>query len=211
MKKYQNQQFYILFAKPRMDIKFPHILLASKSPRRHQLLKDAGFDFTYVDIEAEEDFSPDLKNNQVCEFLASHKAAHYTQAIKTNILVTADTIVVLNDEIINKPKDAEHAYVMLKKLSGNMHEVFTGVCLKNDEKQIVFSERSEVYFHELSDEEIWHYIQNYKPFDKAGAYGVQDWMGYIGVKKINGCFYNVMGFPLAKFYREIQNFIQQNI
>lgn len=187
-------------------IRFPHLLLASKSPRRHQLLRDAGFSFTYIQIDAEENFDASLRNQEVCEYLAAHKSKHFEESVGDNVLVTADTIVVLNREVINKPESPEHAFEMLKKLSGNMHEVYTGVCLRNDYKISVFSERSEVWFHELTDEEIWYYIEHFKPFDKAGAYGVQDWMGYVGVKKINGCFYNVMGFPVSRFYREIQQF-----
>ncbi len=188
-------------------IHFPEILLASKSPRRHQLLRDSGFHFTYVDIDAEESFPEHLQKNGVCEYLAAHKASHFTGDIGDKVLVTADTIVVLENEVINKPENENHAFEMLRKLSGNMHEVFTGVCIKNDSKLEVFSERSEVYFHTLSDEEIWYYIKNYQPFDKAGSYGVQDWMGYVGVKKINGCFYNVMGFPVSSFYRKMQTFM----
>lgn len=183
------------------------MLLASKSPRRHQLLRDSGFDFTYVDIDAEESFPDDLKREEVSRYLALKKAEHFTDSIGHNVLVTADTIVCLDYEVINKPDDAEHAFEMLQKLNGKMHEVFTGVCLKNDDKSYVFHQRSEVFFHRLSDEEIRFYIEKYKPFDKAGSYGVQDWMGYVGVEKINGCFYNVMGFPVAKFYRELRDFI----
>jgi septum formation protein len=188
-------------------ISFPEIWLASKSPRRQQLLKDAGFHFQFIDIDAHEDYPPHLHKQEVAEYLAKWKAEHFNKPIGDNILVTADTIVVLDDEVINKPEDAAHAFEMLKKLSGNTHEVFTGVCIRNDVKEVVFSERTEVTFHQLSDDEISHYIETYKPFDKAGAYGVQDWMGYIGVKKINGCFYNVMGFPVQKFYRELIRFI----
>lgn len=188
-------------------IQFPEILLASKSPRRHQLLRDSGFQFTYVDIDAEESFPEHMQKNEVCEYLAAHKASHFNGVIGDKVLVTADTIVVLKNEVINKPENENHAFEMLRKLSGNMHEVFSGVCIKNDSKMEVFSERSEVYFHSLTDEEIWYYIKNYQPFDKAGSYGVQDWMGYVGVKKINGCFYNVMGFPVSTFYRQLQSFL----
>jgi septum formation protein len=186
---------------------FPHLLLASKSPRRHQLLSGAGFDFTFVNIEAEESYPSELQKAEVCCFLAEKKASHYTEAIGSQILVTADTIVCLDDEVINKPLDAEDAFAMLKKLSGRMHEVYTGVCLKTDSKSHVFFEKTEVFFHHLTDEEILFYIKTFQPFDKAGAYGVQDWMGYVGVQKVNGCFYNVMGFPVARFYRELQEFM----
>jgi septum formation protein len=188
--------------------KFPHILLASKSPRRSQLLKEAGFDFTVVDIDADEDFSKALSPPEVCEYLAGHKAAHYIPLIEEKVLVTADTIVVLENEIINKPKDSDDAFHMLKKLSGKMHVVYTGVCIKNDKNQILFSDRTEVYFYTLTNAEIEAYIENFRPYDKAGAYGVQDWMGYIGVQKVNGSFYNVMGFPTALFYRKLIEFIE---
>lgn len=188
-------------------IQFPTILLASKSPRRHQILKEAGFAFEYVDIEADEEFPDYLKPHEVCEYLAAHKANHFSGPYDGKILVTADTIVCLDEEVINKPADAEDAARMLRKLSGRMHEVFTGVCIRTADKNHVFHQRSEVHFHQLSDREIAYYISNFKPFDKAGAYGVQDWMGYLGVEKINGCFYNVMGFPAARFYRELQAFL----
>ncbi|MCC7297008.1 MAG: septum formation protein Maf [Bacteroidia bacterium] len=186
---------------------FPHLLLASKSPRRQQLLKDSGFNYTFVDIDADEVFPNHLKNEEVCMYLAQLKANHFNGEFGDSVLVTADTIVVINNEVINKPANAQEAFQMLSKLNGNMHEVYTGVCLKTANKERVFYQKSEVYFYPLSDNEIQYYIENYKPFDKSGAYGVQDWMGYVGVEKINGCFYNVMGFPLSKFYREIQNFI----
>lgn len=187
--------------------KFPEILLASKSPRRQELLTQCGYSFSYVDIDADEDFPENLEEAEVSEYLALHKSKEYTGAIGNKILVTADTIVCLQGEIINKPKDAKDAFQMLKKLSNNMHIVYTGVCLRNDTKQMIFSDKTEVYFNKLTDEEISFYIENYKPFDKAGSYGVQDWMGFIGVKKINGCFYNVMGFPTALFYKKLQEFI----
>ena len=188
-------------------LQFPSILLASKSPRRHQILRETGFHFTYIDIDADESFPDYLKKQEVCEFLATHKASHFKGEYHSSVLVTADTIVCLGDQIINKPQDRMDAFNMLKQLSGQMHEVFTAVCLKTAAKTLVFSERSEVYFHQLSNAEINHYIDTCKPYDKAGAYGVQDWMGFVGVQKINGCFYNVMGFPMARFYREFQRFM----
>ncbi len=188
-------------------VQFPTLLLASKSPRRHQIFREAGLAFEIVNIEAEEDFPDYLVREQVCEFLASHKASHFTENLGHQILVTADTIVCLGNRVINKPASKDEAVEMLTALSGKTHEVFTGVCMRNAERQHVFHERSEVEFYPLSRKEIDYYIEAYKPFDKAGAYGVQDWMGYMGVKKINGCFYNVMGFPMARFYRELQDFI----
>lgn len=186
--------------------KSPHILLASKSPRRHQILAESGFAFTYTDIEADEDFPVELKRHEVCEYLALHKATHYKGNIGENVLVTADTIVCLDDDILNKPQDASQAFEMLSKLSGRTHEVYTGVCIRNEEKTHVFHDCTKVEFYALTDEEKRYYISHHQPFDKAGAYGVQDWMGFLGVKSIEGCFYNVMGFPAGKFYRELQLF-----
>jgi septum formation protein len=189
-------------------IPFPHILLASKSPRRQFLLKDAGFQYTFVDIEADETYPEHLQKEAVCMWLAEHKAAHFTGELGEKVLVTADTIVCIDGMILNKPADEAEAIQMLQQLSGNKHEVFTGVCIMNSGKKQVFFDRTEVFFHTLTDEEIKHYVTHFHPFDKAGSYGVQDWMGYLGVEKINGCFYNVMGFPLAKFYRELQDFLR---
>lgn len=184
----------------------PHILLASKSPRRIYLLKEAGFNFTLVNIDADEDFPPELKRDEVCRYLAEHKATHFTGKIGENVLVTADTIVSLEDEVINKPQNEGDAFQMLSKLSGRVHQVYTAVCLRNDERSMVFCEKTDVAFFDLTPEEIEFYIEKFHPMDKAGAYGVQDWMGFIGVKKITGCFYNVMGFPISRFYRELRRF-----
>jgi septum formation protein len=186
--------------------KFPKLLLASKSPRRHQLLRDAGFDFEYIDIDADEDYPANLPPQEICEFLAQHKSLHHHQPIQEKILVTADTIVYINNQVLNKPANAKEAAEMLNALSNQTHTVYTGVCLRNDFNTHTFHDKTEVTFHPLSAAEIQHYIENFAPFDKAGSYGVQDWMGYVGVKGIQGCFYNVMGFPVAKFYRELSAF-----
>lgn len=185
---------------------FPHILLASKSPRRHEIFRGSGFSFDIVEIDVDESFPAGLNGAEVCMYLAEKKANHYTQKLEDNILVTADTIVWLHGEAINKPADKNDAVEMLTKLSGNMHEVFTGVCIRGKSEERVFYQRTEVYFRKLTESEILHYIDTYQPYDKAGSYGVQDWMGYIGVEKINGCFYNVMGFPMSKFYTELTQF-----
>jgi septum formation protein len=187
---------------------FPKLLLASKSPRRHQLLRDAGFQFDYIDIDADEDFPPTLPPEEICMFLAKHKSMHHAAAIADKVLVTADTIVYINGQVLNKPQTVEEAHDMLRTLSNQTHSVYTGVCLRNEEKVQTFFDRTDVTFHPLTDEQIAYYVEHYKPFDKAGSYGVQDWMGYVGVKGIQGCFYNVMGFPVAKFYRELSAFCQ---
>jgi septum formation protein len=187
----------------------PALLLASQSPRRHQILTEAGFDFQVLRIEADEDFDEALPPEQVCEFLAEHKSKHYPGVISPKVLVTADTIVWIDAQVLNKPADAAEAKAMLQQLSGRTHEVYTGVCLRNEQKKRVFHERTRVKFHALTDEEIEAYIASGSPFDKAGSYGIQDWMGYLGVSGIEGCFYNVMGFPVSRFYRELQAFCQE--
>lgn len=186
---------------------FPKLLLASKSPRRHEIFKLAGFDFDTIQIEADESYPNNLKGSEVCRFLSKHKSDHYKEEIGDYVLVTADTIVCIDDRVLNKPKDAKEAETMLHMLSNRTHIVHTGCTLRTDDKLHTFHESTEVTFKELSSIEIKEYIQNCQPFDKAGSYGIQDWMGVIGVKKINGCFYNVMGFPSAKFYRELSLFI----
>ncbi len=188
--------------------KFPKLLLASKSPRRHQLLRDAGFDFEYIDINADEDYPANLPPQEICEFLAQHKSLHHHQPIQEKILVTADTIVYINNQVLNKPTNAEEAAEMLNALSNQTHTVYTGVCLRNDFNTHTFHDKTEVTFHPSSADEIQHYIAKFAQFEKAGSTGVQDWMGYVGVKGIQGCFYNVMGFPVAKFYRELSAFCQ---
>lgn len=188
-----------------MKVFFPHkILLASQSPRRRQLLADSGFELELVNIDVEEDFHPELKAEKIPEYLAGKKNMAYTEIIPDNtLLVTADTIVWLNDEVLNKPLNIEEARLMLQKLSGNMHTVYTGVCVRSAEKKILFSEATNVYFNELSHSMIDHYLAEYKPFDKAGAYGIQEFIGYTGINKISGCYYNVMGFPVSRFIKEI--------
>lgn len=188
-------------------MQFPKLLLASKSPRRHEIFKLAGFDFDIVQIDADESYPKNLKGAEVCRFLSEHKSGHYKEEIGNRVLVTADTIVCIDDMVLNKPKDANEAETMLNMLSNRTHIVHTGCTLRTDDKLHTFHESTEVTFKELSSIEIKEYIQNCQPFDKAGSYGIQDWMGVIGVKKINGCFYNVMGFPSAKFYRELSLFI----
>jgi len=181
--------------------------IASMSPRRHEIFKLAGFDFEIVQINVDESYPNKLKGAEVCRFLSEHKSAHYKEEIGDYILVTADTIVCIDDMVLNKPKDATEAETMLNMLSNRTHVVHTGCTLRTDDKMHTFHESTEVTFKELSSTEIKEYIQNCQPFDKAGSYGIQDWMGVIGVKKINGCFYNVMGFPSATFYRELSLFI----
>lgn len=187
---------------------FPYkILLASQSPRRQQLIADSGFDMQVIKIDVEEDFNSDLKASEIPEYLAKKKSLAYTDFIPDNsLVVTADTIVWLGDKVLNKPKDIQEAKEMLQMISGNMHTVYTGVCIMSNKKSHVFSEATEVYFNHLNDETIDFYLSQYKPLDKAGAYGIQEFIGYVGIRKIVGCYYNVMGFPVSRFIEEISGF-----
>lgn len=184
------------------------IILASKSPRRHELIKGLEMEFEVHTYEIDESFPKDLRAENIATFLAEKKAKAYPLILNENeILLTADTIVWINDHVLNKPNNELESFGMLKEICGTTHEVFTGVCLRTHNNLTTFFERSEVTCKSISDESIWHYIKNYNPFDKAGSYGIQDWFGYTAVEKINGCFYNVMGLPVSRVYEEIKKLI----
>lgn len=188
---------------------FPHrLILASKSPRRQQLLSGLGFNFEIVTREVDESFPPHLKAQEIPLYLSKIKAEAFNdlQDDKT-IVLTADTVVWINDKVLNKPENEEEAYQMLRLLSGNMHEVFTGVTISSKFKHQSFFSKTNVYFKHLSDEEIWYYIKNFQPFDKAGAYGAQEWIGYIAIEKIEGSYFNVMGLPVKEVYEELIKFV----
>ena len=183
------------------------IILGSNSPRRQELLKSLGFTFLNKPINANEDFPIDLLAEEIPLYLAEKKADAYPDDLKENeILITADTIVWCEGKVFNKPANFVEGKKMLESLSGKMHEVFTGVCLKSGNKQTTFYDVSKVYFKKLKAEEIEYYLTNYSPYDKAGGYGVQDWLGYIGIDKIEGSFYNVMGLPVKELYEELIKF-----
>ncbi len=184
------------------------ILLASKSPRRKQLLKNTGFSFTVIKgKEVDESIPEKITGKDAAIFLADLKADAYNNEIKENtILITADTIVCLNNKILGKPKDYEDAFNILQSLSGKEHKVITGVSVRSAEKQISFADETSVKFKDLSREEIDCYITNYKPYDKAGAYGIQEWIGYIGITEIKGSYFNVMGLPVQKIYEVLKKF-----
>jgi septum formation protein len=184
------------------------LILASASPRRRELLSSLGFSFTRTSLDVDESGWPsELKAQEIALYLAKLKAGAYKEALKEDeILITADTIVWCENKIYNKPVDFEDGKRMLRSLSGKMHQVFTAVCLRGREKTISFYDESRVYFKELSDAEIEFYLTEYKPFDKAGAYGVQDWLGYTGIEKIEGSFYNVMGLPVKPLYEQLMAF-----
>jgi len=184
-----------------------NIILASRSPRRQNLLKELGFDFEIKTKEIEEIYPPELQREQVAVFLSELKASAFVSDLKDNdLVITSDTIVCLNDEIIGKPVDRDDAVKMLGKLSGNKHEVITAVTLLSHQKQHTFYEVTEVYFKPLTISEIEYYVDNYEPFDKAGSYGIQEWIGYIGIEKINGSYFNVMGLPVKRVYDELMEF-----
>lgn len=188
---------------------FPRLTLASQSPRRKYLLTEAGFSFQTLHVEVNEDYPAVLEAHQIAGFLAQKKSSQVAWQDDFNILVTADTIVSLDGLILHKPKDAEEANKTLTQLSGKTHDVYTGVCIRNAHTQHVFTEKTRVTFKYLKPDFIEMYINQCAPFDKAGAYGVQDLMGYLGVKSIEGCFYNVMGFPVSAFYDHLSWFVNK--
>lgn len=184
------------------------LILGSASPRRQELLKSLGFEFRNQPVKVDEtEWPEDLKAQEICLFLAEKKADAYEDPIKDDeLLITADTIVWCEGKVYNKPENFAEGKQMLQSLSGKMHEVFTAVCLKSANKQTTFYDVSKVYFKKLQPEEIEYYLTNYSPYDKAGGYGVQDWIGYIGIDKIEGSFYNVMGLPVKDLYEELIKF-----
>ncbi|WP_162426343.1 Maf family nucleotide pyrophosphatase [Pontibacter pudoricolor] len=179
------------------------LLLASNSPRRKELLTGLGLPFDVHVKEVEEDYPAELKREQVAEYLASHKAEQYFGDLEDHILLTADTIVCLGDKVLNKPADYKQAYDMLRSLSGTHHVVITGVCILTRDLKSIFHDTTKVYFKELSHEEIDYYITNYRPYDKAGAYGIQEWIGKIGIERIEGSYFNVVGLPVQKLYQRL--------
>ena len=185
------------------------IVLGSGSPRRKYLMEEMGLQFrVMVNDSLEETWPEGLSKQEIPVYLAELKADHILDTVPENtLLITADTIVWMGGGVINKPAGREDAFNMLRQLSGNMHEVLTGVCLRTGSRKHSFHASSLVWFASLTDEEIGYYIDQYKPFDKAGAYGIQDWIGYIGVEKIEGSYFNVMGLPLQRMYHELKGFI----
>jgi len=187
------------------NLKKYHIILASNSPRRRELL--GGLDIPFevkVLPDIEESYPEDLPVSQIAEYIATEKAAAYRELMNDNdLIITADTVVIVGDEVMGKPVDADDARRMLRKLRGVTHQVTTGVCLTTKTMQRHFSVTTDVTFKQLTDDEINHYITVYKPFDKAGAYGIQEWIGYIGVTQLNGSYFNVMGLPVQRIYMEI--------
>ena len=184
------------------------LILASGSPRRQQFFKDLDLDFEIRVKEIEEIFPPELKAEEITNYLAELKASAFEGELKANeILMTSDTIVWHNNKALGKPKDAQDAFNILKSLSNATHDVITSVCFKTNVDSTLIYEVTRVTFNELSDEAIRYYIENYKPFDKAGAYGIQEWIGFVGVSKIAGSYANVMGMPTDKVYEYLSKLI----
>lgn len=182
------------------------IILASNSPRRKELLTGLDLDYKIVVLpDIDESYPQNLVGENIAKYIAEQKSKSYS--IEGNsLLITADTIVILGDQILGKPKDADDAKRILRKLSGHTHIVATGVCIATKEKLHSFVVTSEVRFSQLDDEEIDYYVDKYQPMDKAGAYGVQEWIGYIAVEHISGSFYNIMGLPVQRLYQELKKF-----
>jgi septum formation protein len=188
-------------------IKNRNIILASQSPRRQQLLKGLEVDFEVRTKDTDESFSDQLHREEVALYLAAKKADAFMEELSPeDILITADTTVYLEGDILNKPADRAEAISMLKRLSGKTHTVITAVCIADLSKRVVFHDETQVVFGALTDEEITHYVDTYAPFDKAGSYGAQDFIGYIGIQSLHGSYYNVMGLPLHRLYEELNRF-----
>lgn len=194
------------------QLKNKKIILASGSPRRKELMAGLDIDFT-IDTQTsfEEIFPPELPHNEVPEFLAKGKSHGFHRELQEGeLLITADTMVLCQGQILGKPKDRAGAIQMLRLLQGNTHTVLTGVCLRDPKKVHSFTAATKVTFGKLSQDEIEHYLDKYKPYDKAGAYGVQEWIGYVAISGIEGSYYNVMGLPVHLLYKALETFINQN-
>jgi len=187
-----------------MELKYK-LILASNSPRRKELLAGLGVPFEVRVLQnIDEHYPENLPVNEVARYIAKEKADAYRRIVAADeLIITADTVVIVGDEILGKPMDEADAVRMLRLLSGRTHQVTTGVCLLTAEKERCFDVTTDVTFKTLTDEEIHYYVNRYRPFDKAGAYGIQEWIGYIGVTGLNGSYYNVMGLPVQRIYQEL--------
>jgi len=189
------------------NLKDYQLILASQSPRRHQMLKELGLDFKIQTKDVEEVYPDHLKREEIPVYLSKLKAEAFVLDLnEKELVITADTIVCVGDIVLGKPKNRDEAVEMLQMLSGRSHQVISGVCLKSKEKEVSFSTTTHVHFKELSLEEIDYYIDNYKPFDKAGAYGIQEWIGFVGIDGIEGSYFNVVGLPIQRLYQELNKF-----
>ncbi|MEO9964375.1 MAG: Maf family nucleotide pyrophosphatase [Reichenbachiella sp.] len=180
------------------------LILASNSARRQQLMREAGFHFTVEVLDVDESVDDAVETADVAEYLATKKNRAYRELFKNEVILTSDTVVVHQGQILGKPVDKEQAYDMISSLSGRVHQVISGVCISGPNHQLSFSDETTVEFEVLSAEEINYYIKKYQPYDKAGSYGIQEWIGMIGVRSIQGSFYNVMGLPIHKVYQTLK-------
>ena len=187
----------------KQKLKAYNVILASGSPRRQQFFKDLDIDFSIQLKEIEEIYPKELKAAEITDFLAELKSKAFTDLKEEDLLITSDTIVWFEEKALGKPKDAKEAFTMLKALSNKKHQVITSVSLKSTVFQKIINDITTVSFKELTDEEIHYYIDQYKPFDKAGGYGIQEWIGFIGIDKIEGSYFNVVGLPVHKLYKEL--------
>lgn len=198
------EQDSIRYATQKLKEKMKKIVLSSNSPRRKELLGELGIDFEVRVIEGiDETYPKELSVEEVPQYIAREKARVYIVG-KDEVLLTADTVVVLGNEIMGKPHDEADAMRMLRQLSGKTHQVITGVCLTTNDKQVTFADITDVSFAELTDEEIKYYVDNFRPLDKAGAYGIQEWIGLAGVTGIKGSYFNVVGLPVHRVYAELK-------
>lgn len=181
-------------------------LLGSKSPRRSELLQTAGINFERIEIDVDESFPAELNSELVPKYLAEKKADAIPITAPGDLLITADTVVLLGNQIFNKPANRDEALHMLLTLSGQTHTVITGVCLKSSAHKHVFSESTYVTFYEISEAQAMFYIEHFHPYDKAGSYGIQDWIGVTSIRDIQGCYFNVMGLPVSRMLRELSAF-----
>lgn len=184
------------------------IILASQSPRRKELLRQLDLPFEVRTKNIDESFPSNFRPEAAAVYIAEKKANSFLDQLDKELLIAADTLVAIDEEIFGKPKDSDDAFRMLRLLSGNVHEVITGVALLHQRKIYSFFEKTLVYFKHLTDEEIAYYIESYQPFDKAGAYGIQEWIGMVGVERIDGSYNNVVGLPTARLYHELHTFLQ---
>ena len=182
-----------------------HLTLCSHSPRRKQILMAANYKFEVKSGKVDESFPLDISKNKVAEFLAIKKNKHHQTIFNHKTIITADTTVVFEDQILGKPDHFEEAKSMLERLSGQTHQVVTGVCISNSSQRVSFSSITEVSFKILSPEEVYFYVDTFKPFDKAGGYGIQEWIGMIGVTSIKGCYYNVVGLPIQELCKALKD------
>lgn len=184
-----------------------NIILASQSPRRQQMLKELGLDFEIKTKDIDEVYPPETPIEDIATYLSELKSEAFEAEMQAkDLIITADTIVCVDDKVLGKPKDYQQAFDMISSLSGRSHRVISGVCIRTKDKKISFSSTTKVYFKKLTSSEINYYIENYKPYDKAGAYGIQEWIGFIGIEKIEGSYFNVVGLPIQRLYEELSNF-----